>query len=124
MTPLKQRIVTLLIIAGSHGISGDDLFRLVYDGRTRGSSNYTGHGSSLRWGTGGQRGPGEKLPPQREALKAHICQINKQLEHHRIVGSPEPGGWYTLITKSAWSRQSANRRFPCRSVQWRAQPPA
>lgn len=117
MTPLRQRIVTLLIVAGSHGMSGDDLFRIVYDGRVRGTNrrSYV----DARWrgrtskphGTGGQRGPGLK-PQRRSALKELIYRINKEHEHYHIVGSTCPGGWYRIITKSEWTQRTSNRPSP------------
>lgn len=79
MTPLHQRIVTLLIVAGPGGMSGDDIFKIVYDGRL---PRY--------------RGSRHNVDRNRWALKANVWRINKELQPkgYRINGTHARGGWY------------------------------
>jgi hypothetical protein len=81
MTPLKQRIFAVVKRAGRDGLSGDDLFAIVYDGQL---SRYVGsRHNQMR---------------QRTALKANIAELNKLLADKglRICGERCPGGWYYL----------------------------
>lgn len=81
LTPLKQRIYDVVRRAAWHGISGDRLFAIVFDGR-------------LPRYQGGRSGRGETR--QRSTLKSNIWQINQQLRGQRIIGSKCSGGWYWL----------------------------
>jgi hypothetical protein len=76
MSALNQRIVDVVRRAGRGGISGTDLFAIVYDGQL----HYRQHEA---------RG--------RSALKAHIWQINQP--NRIIIGSRQPGGWYWINNK-------------------------
>jgi hypothetical protein len=77
MTPIRERIFNLLRRAPD-GISGDDLFAIIYDGQ-------------LRRYQGGNRGT-----RQRTALKAHIWHLNQELKDCRITGR---GGYYRLLPR-------------------------
>jgi hypothetical protein len=99
MTPLSERLLHLLHLAGPSGISGDDLFGIIYDGAT---PRYQG---------------GNKQHRERTALKALIWQLNQELAHDglRIVGEKCAGGWYRLVKRSGRShRQSASAHSPSR----------
>jgi hypothetical protein len=81
MTPLKERILTLIRQAGPNVIDGDNLFALTY------ADGYRPHGQGIRE----QRA--------RTVLKAHVAQINKQLASEsawHIAASRCLGGHYTL----------------------------
>jgi hypothetical protein len=82
MTPLKQRILMLIRRAGPGGISGDDLFAIVYDGQL--PRYHGGHKDYAR--------------TARTALKVHIYQLNKLIaqDGYLIRGSHCQGGWYQL----------------------------
>jgi hypothetical protein len=90
MTPLKNRLFSLIRRAGPAGISGDDLFTIVYDGR-------------LPRYQGGRAGRGERR--QRSALNANIHQLNKQIaaNGYRIVGR---GGTYRLIRNGPYDAEA------------------
>jgi hypothetical protein len=84
MTPLKNRLLSLVRRAGPDGISGDDLFRVAYDGQVQ---RYRG----------GRAGRDETR--QRATLKANIHQLNKLIaaEGLHIRGERCPGGHYRLV---------------------------
>jgi hypothetical protein len=84
MTPLKNRVLTLIRRAGPNGISGDDLFAIIYDGQ-------------LPCYRGGHAGRDETR--QRTTLKANIHQLNKSIAANgiRVCGERCPGGHYRLV---------------------------
>ena len=86
LPPLKARILDLIQCAGTSGISGDDLWRIAYDGR-------------LPRYRGGRNGRNETR--QRPTLKANIWQINQVLADvgWHIRAERCAGGWYYLERK-------------------------
>jgi hypothetical protein len=99
LTPLKTRMLDLLRYAGSGGISGDDLYRIAYDGQ-------------LPRYQGGHAGRGEQR--QRASLKANVWQLNQTLRGTgwRIVGSQCAGGWYRLQRQSDAAAKQAEVNKP------------
>ena len=88
MTPLHERIVALVKRSGVDGISGDDLFAIVYDGQ-------------LQRYQGGHAGHNETR--SRKTLKANVWLINQQLNGCRIVASRCHGGrywWQNLVPQT------------------------
>jgi hypothetical protein len=97
VTPLTERLLHLLKLAGPSGISGDELFRIVYDGQ-------------LPRYQGGHRGKDEQR--QRSALKALVWRLNMELQYEglQVVGEKCAGGWYQL--KRIASRPGPSRKSP------------
>ena len=88
MSPLKERILSLIRRSGAAGIDGDDLFAIAFD-------------DQLPRYRGGHKGQGETRA--RSALKANVYQINQQIKSagYRIVGSRCRGGHYWLRRKAS-----------------------
>jgi hypothetical protein len=89
VTPLMERLLHVVHLAGPCGISGDELFAIIYDGQT---PRYQG---------------GNKQHRARNALKALVWSLNQELEREglRIVGERCIGGWYRLVKRSVRPRR-------------------